>query len=97
MEGGRVELFVVGMIFFQPINFTMNFFLKYAFARYFFLPPTLCVMETTKMSNFTFQSKSFVSIFFTRLVSACELQPLSCHDLANDIILTNCQNCVQPP
>ena len=44
-------------------------------------------METTKMSNFTFQSKSFVSIFFTRLVPACELQPLSCHDLANDIYL----------
>ena len=42
-------------------------------------------METTKVSNFTFQSKSFISIFFTRLVSACELQPLSCHDLANDI------------
>ena len=30
--------FVVGIIFFQPINFTMNFFLKYAFARYFFSP-----------------------------------------------------------
>ena len=53
-------------------------------------------METTKMSNFTFQSKSFVSIFFTRLVSACELQPLSCHDLANDIYLQTPKT-VQPP
>ena len=25
------------------------------------------------------------SIFFTYQVSACELQPFSCHDLANDI------------
>ena len=42
-------------------------------------------METTKMSNFTCQSKSFISIFFTCQVSACELQPFSCHDLANEI------------
>ena len=42
-------------------------------------------METTKTSNFTCQSKSFISIFFTCKVSACELQPFSCHDLANDI------------
>ena len=42
-------------------------------------------METTKTSNFTCQSKSFISIFFTCQVSACELQPFSCHDLANDI------------
>ena len=42
-------------------------------------------METAKMSNFTCQSKSFISIFFTCQVSACELQPFSCHDLANDI------------
>ena len=42
-------------------------------------------METTKMPNFTCQSKSFISIFFTCQVSACELQPFSCHDLANDI------------
>ena len=42
-------------------------------------------METTKTSNVTCQSKSFVSIFFTFQVSACELQPFSCHDLANDI------------
>ena len=42
-------------------------------------------METTKTSNFTCQSKSFISIFFTRQVSACELQPFSRHDLANDI------------
>ena len=32
-------------------------------------------METTKTSNFTCQSKSFISIFFTCQVSACELQP----------------------
>ena len=42
-------------------------------------------METAKMSNFTCQSKSFISIFFNFQVSACELQPFSCHDLANDI------------
>ena len=32
-------------------------------------------METMKTSNFTCQSKSFISIFFTRQVLACELQP----------------------
>ena len=42
-------------------------------------------METAKASNFTCQSKCFISIFFTCQVSACELQPFSCHDLANDI------------
>ena len=42
-------------------------------------------METTKTSNFTGQSKSFTGIFFTSQVSACGLQPFSCHDLANDI------------
>ena len=42
-------------------------------------------METTKTSNFTCQSQSFISIFFTCQVSACELQPFSCNDLANDI------------
>ena len=42
-------------------------------------------MEITKTSNFTCHSKSFISIFFTCQVSACELQPFSCHDLANDI------------
>ena len=42
-------------------------------------------METTKTSRFTCQSKSFISIFFTCQVSACELQPFSCQDLANDI------------
>ena len=42
-------------------------------------------METKKMTNFTFQSKFFISIFFTCQISACELQPFSCHDLANDI------------
>ena len=42
-------------------------------------------METTKTSNFPCQSKSFISIFFTCQVSACELQPFSCHNFANDI------------
>ena len=42
-------------------------------------------METTKMSKFTCQSKSFISSFFTCQVSACELQRFSCHDLANDM------------
>ena len=42
-------------------------------------------METTKITNFTFPSKSFISISFTCKVSACELQPFSCHDLPNDI------------
>ena len=42
-------------------------------------------METTKTSHFTCRSKSFISIFFTCQVSACELQPFSCHDLTNDI------------
>ena len=41
-------------------------------------------METTKMPNFTCQSKSFISIFFTCQVSACELEPFSCNDLANE-------------
>ena len=42
-------------------------------------------METTKTSNFYCKSKSFsmISIFFTCQVSACELLPFSCHDLAN--------------
>ena len=31
------------------------------------------------------QSISFISTFFTCQVSACELQPFSCHDWANDI------------
>ena len=42
-------------------------------------------METMKTPHFTCQSKSFISMFFTCQVSACELQPFSCHDLANDI------------
>ena len=42
-------------------------------------------METTKTSHFTCQSKCFISIFFICQVSACKLQPFSCHDLANDI------------
>ena len=44
-------------------------------------------METTKTSNFTCESKYFISIFFTCQVSACELQPFFCYDLANDIHL----------
>ena len=39
-------------------------------------------MESTKMANFTCQSKSFISKFFTCQVSACELQSFSCLDLA---------------
>ena len=42
-------------------------------------------METTKTSHFTCRSKSFISIFFTCQVSACELPPFSCYDLTNDI------------
>ena len=42
-------------------------------------------METTKTSHFTCQSKFFISKFFTCQVSTCELQPFSCHDLANDV------------
>ena len=42
-------------------------------------------METKKTSSFTCHSKSFISIFFTCQVSACDLQPFSCHDLANDV------------
>ena len=38
-------------------------------------------METTK----TCSSKSFISLVFSCHVSACELQPFSCHDLANDV------------
>ena len=48
-------------------------------------------MGTTKTSNFTCQSKFFISILFNCLVLACELQPFSCHDLVNYILLvTNC-------
>ena len=44
-------------------------------------------METTKRQILlNCQSKSFISIFFTSQVSACELEPFSCHDLANDNI-----------
>ena len=42
-------------------------------------------VETTKTSNFACQSKSFIIIFFTCQVSACELQPFSCHNLASDL------------
>ena len=44
-------------------------------------------METTKTSNCNRLSKSLISIFFTCQVSASELQPFSCYDLANDIYL----------
>ena len=37
------------------------------------------------MSNFTCESKSFINIFSTCQVSACELQPFSCYNMANDI------------
>ena len=43
------------------------------------------VMEIMKTSKFTSQSKFFISIYFTCQVSACELQPFSYHDLANDL------------
>ena len=42
-------------------------------------------MKAKKTSLFTCQSKSFISIFFSCKVSACELQPFSCHDLTNAI------------
>ena len=38
-----------------------------------------------RKSHIYLSSKSFISIFFNCQVSACELQPFSCHDLANDI------------
>ena len=37
------------------------------------------------MTNFTCHSKSFINIFSTCQVSACEQQPFSCHNLANDV------------
>ena len=46
-------------------------------------------METTKTWDFTWLSKSFISVLFTCQFSACELQPFSCHDLANDIYSQN--------
>ena len=52
-------------------------------------------MGTTKASNFTCQSKSFISIFsFTFQVSAFELQPFSCHVLANDSIPGAHNSCI---
>ena len=42
-------------------------------------------METTKTWDFTCQSKSFISISVTCQVSACQLKPFSCHDLANGL------------
>ena len=51
-------------------------------------------METTKTSNFTCQSKSFISIFFTWQVSVCELQHFSCHNLANDIYSETAKLCL---
>ena len=46
---------------------------------------TRVAMETTKKSNFTCQSKSFSSIFYTSYVSACDLQPFFWHYLAKYI------------
>ena len=42
-------------------------------------------MKTTKTSNFTCQSKSFITILSLCQVSACELQRFSCRELANEI------------
>ena len=42
-------------------------------------------MKTEQTTKLGCQSKSFISVFFTCQVSACELQPFSCHDLANNI------------
>ena len=49
-------------------------------------------------------SKSFISIFFTCQVSACELQPFSCHYLANDrysqtvkTVFSHLNRCVYSP
>ena len=49
--------------------------------------------------NVTFycQARSFISIFFTCQVPACELQPFLLPWFGKWHILTNCQNCVQPP
>ena len=44
-----------------------------------------CCHGNYENANFTCQSKSFISIFFSCQVSAFKLQPFSCHDLANDI------------
>ena len=46
-------------------------------------------METKKTSNVTCQSKSFISMFFTCQVLACELPPFSSNDLVNDIYSQN--------
>ena len=51
------------------------------------------VVETTKTSHLTCQSKSFISTFFTCQVSACKLQPFSCHNLANDIYSQTAKLC----
>ena len=50
-------------------------------------------METTKTSHFTYQSKSFISTLFTCRVSACELQPFSCHDMTNYIYSQTAKLC----
>ena len=42
-------------------------------------------MEIMKTSHFTCQSKPFINVLFTCQVSACELQPFFCRDLANNI------------
>ena len=49
-------------------------------------------METTKTSNFTCESKSFISIFFT-----CRVSAFSCYDLANDIHLQTAKTVFSHP
>ena len=67
-------------------NLMIEFYINWAKVKILRLYSIVHVaMETTKTSHFTCRSKSFISIFFTRQVSACELQPFSCHDLTNDI------------
>ena len=43
------------------------------------------VAVETMSVKFYLSIKIFITTFFTYQVSACELQPFSCHDLANDI------------
>ena len=70
-------------------NLMIEFYTNWAKVKFYIVCRLYSIVhfaiETTKTSHFTCQSKSFISIFFTCQVSACELQPFSCHDLANDI------------
>ena len=45
----------------------------------------LCCHGNYENVKFYLSIKIFHRLFFTCQVSACELQPFSCHDLANDI------------